>query len=554
METEIIKITDVDKQQNIIRQIGEVLRCGEVIAIPTETVYGLAANARDEAAVKKIFDAKGRPQDNPLIVHISTISELPNVAEEIPQDALRLALKYWPGPLTMVLKRRSDIPASVSAGLDTVAVRCPSHPVANAIIRAAGVPLAAPSANRSGRPSPTTAAHVYDDLKDRIRLIVDGGACSVGVESTVLDLTSTPPRLLRPGAVTVPEIEAAIGKIEIDKSLFGEIDPDEKVSSPGMKYRHYAPKAPVEVYCGKNTTTLRAIMQANPKPNEGVLCFTGCESLFPFTHVFAYGKADDYSAQAKNLFAALRACDDQRVRKIYAQCPPDEGLALAVANRLKKAGGFELVNCESELVVIGLTGKSGTGKTTVASVFGNMGAAVLDADRIYEDLSLSDDEMRVELVTHFGPWVIRDGQIDRRALAKKIYDDKKMRQTLNLITHRHVIREISRQLNKVEKQGYRFAVIDAPLLFESAANELCDITVGVIASKADLIKRIMSRDGIDLTETLKRLDAQPDEKFYYEHCDMIIRNNGTKKDLTVDSEGVFDKIQKIFSKGEKTDE
>ena len=243
-------LLDPIRDNGALRQAGALLRAGEVVGMPTETVYGLAANALDSAAVAKIFLAKGRPQDNPLIVHIADKEQLSTLARMVPESARKLADAFWPGPLTIILPKAACIPDEVSAGLDTVGIRLPSHPVARALIREAGVPLAAPSANLSGRPSTTTSGHVMDDLGGRIPAIVEGGPCAVGVESTVVSLAGDVPRLLRPGGVSLEQLESVLGSVEVDRALREKIGDEVRVSAPGMKYRHYAPKAPVTVVCG----------------------------------------------------------------------------------------------------------------------------------------------------------------------------------------------------------------------------------------------------------------------------------------------------------------
>ena len=243
-----------------LKKIADLLCQGGLVAIPTETVYGLAANALDEKAVARIFEAKGRPQDNPLIVHIDSMLMLQKVVSHIPREAYLLAERFWPGPLTMVLPRGKAIPASVSAGLDTVAVRMPSHPAAAAIISSCGLPLAAPSANLSGSPSPTTANHVMADLDGRIDAVADGGPCSVGVESTVVSLVSHPPRLLRPGGITPEQLRSVLGEIEIDPAVTGKMM-SSAASSPGMKYKHYSPKADVTMRVAGTVLYIRSVLQ-----------------------------------------------------------------------------------------------------------------------------------------------------------------------------------------------------------------------------------------------------------------------------------------------------
>lgn len=338
MQTKQLKVSD----PGALQTAGRILKQGGLVAIPTETVYGLAADVWNETAVAKIFQAKGRPQDNPLIVHICNLSQLERLTRQIPQTADILMKTFWPGSLTLIFPKSGEVPDVVSAGLDTVAVRFPSHPVAQEVIRAAGTPLAAPSANRSGRPSPTTAQHVWEDLNGRIDAVLDGGACGVGVESTVLDLTSHPPRLLRPGAVTHEQLQEFLGKVEIDPAVCRPIEAGRKVSSPGMKYKHYAPKARLVLLDGTYDQYC-AYVNAHASPNTAALCFSGEESGLQVKTV-PYGSVRDFSGQARDLFDALRKLDEQEVSVIYARCPEPTGIGLAVYNRLIRAAGFEVIS------------------------------------------------------------------------------------------------------------------------------------------------------------------------------------------------------------------
>ena len=340
------KMLSPQSDNTAVETAAALILQGEVVGMPTETVYGLAANALDGAAVAKIFRAKGRPQDNPLIVHIADFEQIYDLCSAVPPQAKALAEAFWPGPLTMILPKGSCIPNEVSCGLDTVGVRLPAHPLARALIRAAGVPLAAPSANTSGRPSTTTAAHVLRDMDGKIAAILDGGACGVGVESTVVSLALDKPRLLRPGGVTLEQLRAVLGEVEVDRALFEKIGDDTRVSAPGMKYRHYAPKAPVTVVRGDPRRTAEYI-RARADGETGVLCFDEYRGLFDTAAaVECFGGQDDLAAQAREVFDRLRAFDDTAVARIFAQCPPDEGLGLAVANRIKKAAGFAVVEVE----------------------------------------------------------------------------------------------------------------------------------------------------------------------------------------------------------------
>ena len=330
--------------QQDIQTAADLLRAGGLVGIPTETVYGLGATGLDPAAVGRIFQAKGRPQDNPLILHIPGADWLERYCRDIPAAAYELARRFWPGPLTMVLRRRDNVPDQVTAGLDTVGMRCPAHPLCRAVIQAADVPVAAPSGNTSGRPSPTTAAHMLEDMDGRIDAILDGGPCSVGVESTIVDLTCTPPRLLRPGGITLEQLRAALGEVAVDPAVTRLMGAGERPRAPGMKYRHYAPKAPVTVVTGEPERSA-AYIAAHAGPGDGVICF---EEFLPMyaggaRPVMSLGPAGDKGEQARRVFDALRAFDHTAVSTIWAQCPDSGGIGLAVTNRLNKAAGFHIV-------------------------------------------------------------------------------------------------------------------------------------------------------------------------------------------------------------------
>ena len=326
---------------------AKLIREGGLVAIPTETVYGLGANGLDAGAVLHIFEAKGRPQDNPLILHISEPREMENICHDIPQAAWLLAERFWPGPLTMVLPVRDNVPKRTTAGLDTVAVRCPKTAATRELIRLAGVPVAAPSANRSGKPSTTTAAHVLHDMDGRIDAILDGGACEVGVESTIVDLTGERPRLLRPGGVTPEELKALLGVLDIDRAVLGQIANDAVVRAPGMKYKHYAPAAEVIIVSGNSEAAARYIRR-HFGDGDATLCFAEELPLYDGCNPTAYGHLDTPQTLSAGLFAALRDLDRPEIRTIYARCPEGGGLAYAIGNRLKKAAGFHVVDAEAE--------------------------------------------------------------------------------------------------------------------------------------------------------------------------------------------------------------
>lgn len=340
METRLIKLTAEDKK-TAYEDAACLLRDGQVVGIPTETVYGLAGNAYSDDAVKRIFEAKGRPQDNPLIVHISEFSEIYDLVREVPEKAKLLADRFWPGPLTIILPKSHKVPLSVTGGLDTVAVRCPSHPVANMLIKVAGLPLAAPSANLSGKPSPTRAEHVYADLKGRIPMVIDGGPCEEGVESTVVTLATPIPRLLRPGNVTVSQLRDVLGEVQVDDAVLNPLRSGERVSSPGMKYKHYSPNAEIillkgtyEAFCNYVNSYKTDRTYAMVFDNEG-------EKLdVPY---IKYG-AENYKMLSKLLFDSLRELDEIGAEKCYVRYPDDDNDDnLAVLNRLLRAAGFKVI-------------------------------------------------------------------------------------------------------------------------------------------------------------------------------------------------------------------
>ena len=336
------------EQLNTAAIAAELIKGGELVAIPTETVYGLGANGLDEEAVAKIFEAKGRPQDNPLILHVAEGKDIERFCHSIPKAAWLLAERFWPGPLTMVLPAKDTVPRRTTAGLSTVAVRCPDCDVTREIIRLAGVPLAAPSANISGKPSTTTAGHVLHDHDGRIAAIVDGGACRVGVESTIVDLTADRPRLLRPGGITPEQLLEVLGDLVIDRAVTAQIDKDAVVKAPGMKYKHYAPQSEIVIVSGSREKAA-AYIRAHFTSGDRVLCFEEELPLYEGCNPLAYGKESDVATLSAGLFAALRELDDPSISKIYARCPIGGGVAYAVQNRLKKAAAFHIIDAEVEV-------------------------------------------------------------------------------------------------------------------------------------------------------------------------------------------------------------
>ena len=326
---------------------AKLIRAGELVAIPTETVYGLGADGLNVEAVAKIFEAKGRPQDNPLILHISEPREMERFCHSIPNAAYALAEKFWPGPLTMVLPAREIVPRRTTGGLSTVAVRCPDNAVTRQIIRLSGCPIAAPSANLSGKPSTTTAQHVLHDHDGKIAAVVDGGPCRVGVESTIVDLTEDRPRLLRPGGITPEQLLEVLGDLVVDKAVTAQIDKDAVVKAPGMKYRHYAPDCQVVIVSGSRETAA-AYIHRHFAPGDRVLCFEEELPLYENCNPLAYGKEADVNTLSAGLFSALRILDDPGIGMVFARCPVGGGVAYAVQNRLKKAAAFHIIDAEVE--------------------------------------------------------------------------------------------------------------------------------------------------------------------------------------------------------------
>ena len=345
METIVL---DANEQKNI-EYCAEVIKNGDLVAFPTETVYGLGANALDEKSVAKIFTIKGRPQDNPLIVHVASIDEVKPLVIDIPDIFELLAEKFWPGPLTLIMQKSDAIPDNVTAGLQTVAIRIPSHPAALSLINALGSPIAAPSANPSGRPSPTKASHVLNDIGGKIPYILDGGDCEVGIESTVLDISGSIPKILRPGFVTYEELKNLLGAVEsaevIKTANTKNTETSDKAEetgtprSPGMKYRHYAPKAPLTAVIGAPEKTAKYIAA---QIGEDVAALMFDDYAIDHPNIISFGHSEDYTTQASRLFDAIREADGINASAIYAQVPHEEGLGSAIANRIKKAAGSSL--------------------------------------------------------------------------------------------------------------------------------------------------------------------------------------------------------------------
>jgi len=348
LETKVLYVDEKNIDQGIIEEAGAILRRGGLVAFPTETVYGLGANALDGNAVKKIFEAKGRPQDNPLIVHISDFDELGPLVAEVPDIARKLMDRFWPGPMTIIFKRSAAIPDETSAGLDSVGIRMPSNPVARALIRAAGVPVAAPSANISGKPSPTGVESCIEDLSGKVDMIIGGEKCEVGVESSVIDVTEYPPCILRPGGITLEMFRTVDENIYIDPSILKKPEADFRPKAPGMKYRHYAPEAPVRIVQGEPEKVIALINEMvqnyiNEGRTVGIIATDETKDRYKGGMVVSLGSRKDMDSITRNLFETLRGFDGTGVSLILSESFEETGKGIAVMNRLKKAAGFDII-------------------------------------------------------------------------------------------------------------------------------------------------------------------------------------------------------------------
>ena len=347
MQTIIRKVDENCIDEMIMKEAGALLKQGALVAFPTETVYGLGANALDSEAAAKIYAAKGRPSDNPLIVHIADMDALPLITAEIPEAAKKLAAKFWPGPLTMVMKKSEVVPYGTTGGLDTVAVRMPAHPIALEMIRHGGGYIAAPSANTSGRPSPTLASHVADDMDGIVPLILDGGAVGIGIESTIVDLTDEIPTILRPGFITKEMLQKVVGEVQIDKGL----DADSKTppKAPGMKYRHYAPKAELMIVEGSSEAVVAKINALVKENEEKGICtgIIGTEetiSRYPTGIVKCMGTRSDELSISSHLYGILREFDESDAKVIYSESFEEGAMGSAIMNRLLKAAGHKIIH------------------------------------------------------------------------------------------------------------------------------------------------------------------------------------------------------------------
>ncbi len=521
MDTKLFGTSEYD-----IAEAGKMIAEGKLVAFPTETVYGLGADALNEEAVRNIYLAKGRPSDNPLIVHIAEKEDIAPLVKEVTPKAKALIDAFFPAPLTVILNKSDKVGKVVSGGLDTVAVRMPKNEIARKLIKASGCPIAAPSANTSGLPSPTRVKYVIDDMMGKIDGIIDGGDCEFGVESTVITLATEVPTLLRPGAVTKEMIEAVIGEITVAPAVLEGMKNDEVAASPGMKYKHYAPKAKVVIV---NADKERYEKFVNAQKDAFALCFDDDNITIPKV---TFGKENDDLSQAKELFDALRELDEMGAKKVYARIPHKDGVGMAVYNRLIRAAAFDIIDLTKPFT-IGLTGPTGAGKSYICELLEKRGFKIIDCDKIAHELTEKDAPILKSIASAFGDDVVKNGELDRKLLASRAFDTKEHTKKLNSILHPAIVEKC-----KEEAQG--LTVLDASQLFEANMQNDCYKVIGVLADEDVRIKRVITRDNITEQQAKLRMSAQFDNDYFIDNCDYIIYNNG--EDVAVQTDNILEVI------------
>lgn len=518
------KILTTEKED--IAVAGKILADGGLVAFPTETVYGLGANALNDSAIKNIYAAKGRPSDNPLIVHIAEKEDIKPLVKEVTPKAKALMDAFFPGPLTIILPKSDKVGKTVSGGLDTVAVRMPINETAHALIKASGCPIAAPSANTSGLPSPTRAKYVIDDMMGKIDAIIDGGDCEYGVESTVITLATETPTLLRPGAITKEMLESVIGEVYVAPAVLEGMKDNEVAASPGMKYKHYAPKAKVVIVKGDKEKYEKFV---NTRKGAYALCFDGDNITVPKV---TYGRENDDLSQAKELFDALRKLDELGAKKVYARIPHKDGVGMAVYNRLIRAAAFCVIDLDKPFT-IGLTGPTGAGKGYVGEQLKKRGFKIIDCDYYVRKAEEKGSPVLDELAKEFGADILTDGELNRRLLAQRAFESKEKTDALNKIVHPPVI-----ELCKQQADG--LCVLDAPQLFEANAQNDCYKVIAVVAPDEMRFERILKRDNLTPRQAFIRMNAQFDNDYYIERSDYVIYNDG--RDIINQTDNILEAI------------
>lgn len=522
MQTKIFTTSEED-----VAAAGEIIRNGGLVAFPTETVYGLGADALNDEAVKNIYKAKGRPSDNPLIVHISKKEDIIPLVKKVTPKAQALIDTFFPAPLTIILPKSDKVGSTVSGGLDTVAVRMPENETARRLISESGCPVAAPSANTSGLPSPTKAKYVIDDMMGKIDAIIDGGDCKFGVESTVITLATEVPVILRPGAVTKEMIENVIGEVQVAKAVLEGMKNDEIAASPGMKYKHYAPKAKVVIVDAGREVYENFV---NTRKGAYALCFEEDNVTIPKV---TFGREHDDLSQARELFDALRKLDELGAQKVYARIPDIDGVGMAVYNRLIRAAAFNIIDL-TKPYTIGLTGPTGAGKGYVGKIFAEMGFTVLDTDKYARQVTAENSSVLPLLAEKFGQDIIVNGQLDRKLLAHRAFSNSENTKILNGIMHPAI-------LDSCKRDAKGLTVLDAPQLFEAGAQTDCYKIVCVTAPEEIRLKRIMHRDKITKQQALERMNAQLDENYYISNSDFVIIN-GNNNDIKTQINSILEVI------------
>lgn len=522
MNTKILGTSEKD-----IALGGELIRRGGLVAFPTETVYGLGADALNDEAVKSIYAAKGRPSDNPLIVHIAKKEDIAPLVKEVTPQAQAVIDRFFPAPLTIILPKSDRVGDTVSGGLSTVAVRMPQNEIARKLIEAAGTPVAAPSANTSGLPSPTRASRVIEDMSGKIDAIIDGGDCEFGVESTVITLATEVPTILRPGAVTKEMLEEVLGRVEIARAVTDGMKNDEVAASPGMKYKHYAPKARIIIVDADKDIYESFV---NSKTDAFALCFEDDNVKIP--HV-TFGRESDDLSQARELFDALRRLDDMGAKKVYARIPSMDGVGLAVYNRLIRAAAFCVLDLKKPFL-IGLTGQTGAGKGFVCEELKKRGFNIIDCDKYAKKITEKNSPIFPILKQEFGEDIIdENGELRRQALADRAFCDRERTKRLGEIMHPAI-------LELCEEAADFPDVLDAPQLFEAGAEKECSFTICVTAPKDIRLERIMKRDGISEEQAKARMNAQFSEEFFITHSDFTVVNDG--RDITTQINSILEEI------------